>query len=115
MLVKVRNSMWERRSAYFFPIAEFNIWQGDEVKVKWVKPHQLALSTGLKDFEFRVIERALIVSIDGLPYAYEGARPPVQERERLVEGSKGQIYRVTSSSCTCPGFTFRGACKHVTG
>ena len=111
MLVKVRNTMWDRRSAYFFPVEEFNVWQGDEVKVKWVKPNQLALSTDIKDFAFRVIERALIVSIDGLPYAYEGAKPA--EVERLVEGSKGQIYRVTGSSCTCPGFTFRGACKHV--
>ena len=33
-----------------------------------------------------------------------------------VEGSKGQTYTVDTSegSCTCPGYTYRGVCKHVT-
>jgi len=32
-----------------------------------------------------------------------------------IEGSRGQIYTVDTqqASCTCPGFTFRGSCKHV--
>jgi len=36
----------------------------------------------------------------------------------IVKGSKGDEYRVTelngNLSCTCSGFRFRGACKHVT-
>ena len=32
-----------------------------------------------------------------------------------VAGSKGQTYIVNldESTCTCPGYTFRGACKHI--
>jgi hypothetical protein len=32
-----------------------------------------------------------------------------------ITGSKGQKYIVNldENTCTCPGFTFRGACKHI--
>ena len=32
-----------------------------------------------------------------------------------VEGSKGAKYIVNldDNTCTCPGYTFRGACKHI--
>ena len=33
-----------------------------------------------------------------------------------VKGSKGNSYFIDADAktCTCPGFTFRGACKHIT-
>ncbi len=111
MKLKVYNTMYERRTSYFFEIPEFNYYEGDEVKVKWVKPEEIALSTGLKDFSFRVIQRKYIREIDGKPYKFEVK--PKKEEVRLVQGSNGKVYEVTSHSCTCPGFTFRGTCKHV--
>lgn len=41
----------------------------------------------------------------------------VQTKSELIEvaGSKGNTYYVdpAAKSCTCPGFVFRGACKHI--
>ena len=36
-----------------------------------------------------------------------------ESNARTVIGSKGQTYTVTAESCTCPGFTYRGTCKHM--
>ena len=50
---------------------------------------------------------------------FEAVKPnPFKERKSnaiTVTGSKGQVYYIDAEarSCTCPGFQFRGACKHL--
>jgi hypothetical protein len=36
-----------------------------------------------------------------------------ESNARTVIGSSGQTYTVTAQSCTCPGYTYRGTCKHM--
>jgi len=31
----------------------------------------------------------------------------------VVKGSNGNTYTIEDGKCSCPGFTFRGDCKHV--
>jgi Uncharacterized conserved protein len=53
------------------------------------------------------------VKLDPNPFAEQEQHPdPVI---LSVPGSKGAVYRVNTqtATCTCPGFTFRGSCKHI--
>ena len=47
----------------------------------------------------------------------EGQVPKSDPNVRTVEGSKGQVYTLQKNngswSCSCPGYTYRGACRHV--
>ena len=36
-----------------------------------------------------------------------------ESHAKTVIGSSGQTYTVTEDSCSCPGFTYRGSCKHM--
>jgi hypothetical protein len=51
---------------------------------------------------------------------FEVVKPnPFKEQRKsnaiAVTGSKGQVYYVDAEArtCTCPGFQFRGSCKHL--
>ena len=38
-----------------------------------------------------------------------------ESNEITIQGSNGKTYTIDrdQTTCTCPGFTFRGACKHL--
>lgn len=36
-----------------------------------------------------------------------------EDRGVEVKGSKGAVYYVKNGKCTCPGYQYRGDCKHV--
>jgi SWIM zinc finger len=50
-----------------------------------------------------------------VPYEVQGE--PDNPTSIAVQGSKGNTYYLTKEptgwTCTCPGFTYRGKCKHV--
>lgn len=118
MKVTVRNPQFAVKDRYFYPIPEFNEYEGEETRLKHIDSNQyLCLTTGLADFKIRVIDRSLIVNSQNQPlFVLDELLFGITER-RKVEGSKGAVYELTKAngkwSCTCPGFEYRKDCKHV--
>ena len=54
------------------------------------------------------------VRLDVNPFDVSAVKPDPDVR--LVSGSRGAVYTVNDrlNTCTCPGHTFRGICKHIT-
>lgn len=82
----------------------------------WDAPNTFKVTTGNPIFPEAVIPLPRVTSLKVL----EGklSKKIVDESKTLVvKGSKGNVYTVTKKgnkySCTCPGFTFRRACKHL--
>jgi hypothetical protein len=115
--IKVENVMWPYKDRYMPGVIrdEFNYYTGTVVYEKWYKPNQVGLTTGQDWFPVRVVERHRIVEVNELPVDY--TEPASDRIEKKVQGSKGNEYTVVKeygkSTCTCPGFTFRGQCKHL--
>ena len=67
LTVRVRNSLYDKRHFYAYPIREVNTYTGDVVpRPNWVEDTAFCLSTGERGFKFRVIEKDSV--IDGLLY-----------------------------------------------
>lgn len=117
MRIKVRNRNHARRHLLAGHHPEFQIWEGEQVKAPdWVVPGTIALTTGNPQWPVRLIDPEVIVSID----EEQVAAPRVDNGIRVIEvnGTKpGVKYQVTIApgvrSCTCPGFTYRKSCRHI--
>ena len=106
-------------------VRETTVWQGvnrqpnhiylldgDRIKayIKWGEGPVEWLSGKIKiDRRGRKFEK-----VEPNPFGdYHNLQPALTYKE--VRGSKGEIYKVDleAGTCTCPGFTFRGTCKHT--
>ncbi len=80
-------------------IVAYRPWGTDEIR---------RLTSGIK------IDRRgrKFVKLDPNPF---DAQPESNAMVVEVQGSKGAVYFVNKEegTCTCPGFGFRGSCKHV--
>jgi len=94
---------------------EFTTYVGAIIQnPKWVADDCICLSTGDRQFPFRVIEKALIVdSTTTIQYN----KPKSDRNVFQCRGTNSNVYTITREgtqwSCTCTGFGFRRDCKHV--
>jgi hypothetical protein len=65
----------------------------------------------------RIDVRGRKFKLNPVQYEITVKAPEPEGRVWEVQGSKGDVYKVTEVrgeySCTCSGFKFRGDCKHV--
>jgi len=103
-------------------VVETTVWSGD------VQPNHKYLLDGAKVLAYIkqgsttpfYFKTPLSIDKRGRKFAPLKTNPfkKVKEKSTIIKvsGSKGQIYSIDTEekSCTCPGYTFRGACKHIT-
>lgn len=81
---------------------------------RWLNDREFCLS-GDKDWPIRVMNMDMIENIDLVSGEFKEVNTDV--KTFTVDGSKGSKYVVTRNKqgwkCTCPGFGFRGQCKHI--
>jgi hypothetical protein len=59
--------------------------------------------------------KQLIEFVTGKPCEELPANFALANGAQLTKSSKGDVfYMTTPGGCSCPGFTYRGSCKHVT-
>ena len=115
MRVIVKNPLWDKRHLYAFPQRETFEFIGEIAPVPpALAGDHLGLTTGDRQFPVRVIAKSDIISMDDVVQVHA---EPAADRIKIVQGSKGSTYTVSTgrsgNSCTCPGFKFRGSCRHV--
>jgi hypothetical protein len=59
--------------------------------------------------------KQLIEFVAGKPCEELPANFALSNGAQLTKSSKGDVFYVTTpAACSCPGFTYRGSCKHMT-
>ena len=74
---------------------------GGQGPIKWFKK---PIRIDRRGRRFKEVDAAIV-----------GESREAEIRTITVVGSKGDVYQVDpdAATCTCPGYTFRGACRHV--
>ena len=98
------------------PGAETTVYEGRVLAPhRWLTDREFCL-TGDPRWPVRVINMGLVERLDFLQGSGRSVSTDIQTWS--VKGSKGNEYTVTRNSarwtCTCAGFQFRHACRHIT-
>ena len=113
---KVRVSINFRQGSVMIPPQPTTeVFEGTVLKShKWLTDRDFCL-TGDNDMPVRVISMSLVEDIELLNGTFNNVDTEIKVWQ--VSGSKGSTYTVTKNksgyTCTCPGFTFRKSCKHI--
>ena len=86
--------------------------------IKWLKPDEIAISNPAHPNGFSILHKKNILWIKDNNGKKATVKIDPEYRQWTVKGSKGNDYLVIRQkgqyNCTCPGFTYRKNCRHIT-
>lgn len=87
----------------------------------WVYPnHIYHVNDGGDLVAYKVADKGLVTFKE--PLKFNKSKRKFKVLETIAEvnpdaitvtGSNGKVYTIIDGKCSCPGFSFRGKCKHV--
>jgi len=87
---------------------------GEVIAVSWLKPDEFAIKNPQHPNGFSVINLSNVVSLKSNKST---VKLDTDYKEWTVTGSKGNTYLVIRQkgkyNCSCPGYTFRKHCRHI--
>ena len=117
--VTVRTRLYQPSFHRAEPYCEHEITGEILDNIKWLQPDQMAITNPAHPNGFSILHKKNILWIKDL----QGHKATVkvsdpEYRQWTVKGSKGNDYLVIrqkgSYTCSCPGFTYRKNCRHIT-
>lgn len=96
-------------------VAETTVWEGDFPNHVYLLSDDKSKMYGYAKFntsDIKMMSKPIRFDTRGRQFTLLH-RMEEEPKGRKVVGSKGDVYYVNEGQCTCPGFKFRGECKHV--
>jgi hypothetical protein len=86
--------------------------------IKWLKPDEIAISNPAHPNGFSILHKKNILWIKDNNGKKATVKIDPEYCQWTVKGSKGDEYLVIRQkglyNCSCPGFTYRKNCRHIT-
>lgn len=86
--------------------------------IKWLQPNEIAVTNPQHPNGFSIIHKKNILWIKDLVGNKSTVAIDADYKQWTIRGSKGNEYLVIRKkgqyNCTCPGYTYRKSCRHIT-
>ena len=116
--VTVRTRLYQPSFHRAEPYCEHEITGEILNNIKWLQPDQMAITNPAHPNGFSIIHKKNILWIKDLQGRKATVKVDSDYKQWTVKGSKGNEYLVIrqkgSYTCTCPGYTYRKNCRHIT-
>ena len=116
--ITVRTRLYQPSYHRLDPYCEHEISGQQLDNIKWLKPDEIAISNPAHPNGFSILHKKNILWIKDNNGKKATVKIDPEYRQWTVKGSKGDEYLVIRQkglyNCSCPGFTYRKNCRHIT-